>query len=74
LEQRRQELVNLQGENTRREAQFAAEALAVQLTPYKELEARLLLALAFRDFAENAQKIGSLTITSEILEQLLNTR
>jgi hypothetical protein len=74
LEQRRQELVSLQGENTRREAQFAAEALAVQLTPYKELEARLLLALAFRDFAENAQKIGSLTITSEILEQLLNAR
>jgi hypothetical protein len=31
-----------------------------------------LLALAFRDFAANAQKIGNLTITSEILEQLLN--
>lgn len=74
LEQRRQELVSLQGENTRRKAEFEAEAERIQLTPYKELESRLLLALAFRDFASNAQKIGNLTITSEILEQLLNTR
>lgn len=74
LEQRRQELVNLQGENTRRKAEFEAEAARIQLTPYRELEARLLLALAFRDFAGNAQKIGNLTITSEILEQLLNSR
>lgn len=74
LEQRRQELVNLQGENTRRMAEFEAESTRIQLTPYKELEARMLLALAFRDFAGNAQKIGNLTITSEILEQLLNSR
>jgi regulator of protease activity HflC (stomatin/prohibitin superfamily) len=74
LEQRRQELVSLQGENTRRKAEFEAEAERIQLAPYKELEGRLLLALAFRDFASNAQKIGNLTITSEILEQLLNAR
>lgn len=74
LEQRRSDLVNLQGENSRKKAEFEAEAARIQLTPYKELEARLLLALAFRDFAANAQKIGNLTITSEILEQLLNTR
>jgi regulator of protease activity HflC (stomatin/prohibitin superfamily) len=74
LEQRRQQLVSLQGENTRRKAEFEAEAERIQLAPYKELEGRLLLALAFRDFASNAQKIGNLTITSEILEQLLNAR
>ncbi len=72
LEQRRQELVNLQGENARKQAEFDAEATRIQLTPYQTLEARLVLALAFRDLAENAQKIGNLTITSEILEQLLN--
>lgn len=72
LEQRRQDLVNLQGENARKQAEFDAEATRIQLTPYQALEARLVLALAFRNLAENAEKIGNLTITSEILEQLLN--
>jgi hypothetical protein len=71
LEQRRNELVNLTGENERTKAEFEAEATRIQLTPFRELEARQILALAFRDFAENARKIGNLTITSEILEQLL---
>ena len=74
LEQRRQDLVNLQGENARKQAEFEAEAVRVQLVPFQTLDARLLLALAFRDLAGNAQKIGNLTITSEILEQLLNGR
>ena len=74
LEQRRQELVDLQGANARKQAEFEAEATRIQLTPYQQLESRLLMALAFRNFAENAQKIGNLTITSEILEQLLNTK
>ncbi|HEY4386131.1 MAG TPA: SPFH domain-containing protein [Ktedonobacteraceae bacterium] len=73
LEQRRQQLVALQGENTRQKAEFAAEAMRIELGPYQNLDTRLLLALAFRDFAENSQKIGNLTITSEILERLLNT-
>ncbi|MBA2679506.1 MAG: SPFH domain-containing protein [Ktedonobacteraceae bacterium] len=72
LEQRRQELVNLQGENERKQAEFEAEVTRIQLTPYQAFEARLLLALAMRDLAGNAQKIGNLTITSEILEQILN--
>lgn len=71
LEQRRNELVNLEGENARKKAEFEAEAMRIQLTPFRELESRQILALAFRDFAENARKIGNLTITSEILEQLL---
>jgi hypothetical protein len=72
LEQRRQELVNLQGENTRQQATFAAEATQIGLAPYTTLDTRLVLALAFRDFAANADRIGNLTITSEILERLLN--
>ena len=55
-----------------KQAEFEAEAVRVQLVPFQTLDARLLLALAFRDLAGNAQKIGNLTITSEILEQLLN--
>lgn len=73
LEKRRQELVDLQGENARKQAEFAAEATRIELSPYLNLDTRLLLALAFRDFAGNAEKIGNLTITSEILEQLLNS-
>lgn len=71
LEQRRQELVALQGENARRTAEFEAESTRIRLTPYQALEPRLLLALAMRELAGNAGKIGNLTITSEILEQLL---
>jgi hypothetical protein len=74
LEQRRQELIALQGANTQAQAAFEAEALRIQLTPYQALDPRLVLGLAFRDFAANAPKIGNLTITSEILEQLLNGR
>ncbi|HEU4324382.1 MAG TPA: SPFH domain-containing protein [Roseiflexaceae bacterium] len=74
LEQRRRELVGLQGENARAQAAFEADALRTQLEPYREIDQRMLMALAFRDFAGNAQKIGNLTITTEILEQLLNGR
>jgi regulator of protease activity HflC (stomatin/prohibitin superfamily) len=71
LEQRRQELVVLEGENNRQKAEFAAEATRLQLSPYTEISPQRLLALAMRDFAFNSNKIGNLTITSEILEQLL---
>jgi len=72
LEQRRQQLVDLEGENARKQAEFAAEAVRIQLVPYQTFDSRILLALAFRDFAKNSEKIGNLTITSEILERLLN--
>jgi len=72
LEQRRQEFVDLQGDNIRKQATFTSEATRIELEPFATLSPQLLLALAFRDFATNAQKIGNLTISSEILEQLLN--
>jgi hypothetical protein len=74
LENRRQQLVDLQGTNARRQAEFEAEGTRISLAPYTELDARLLMALAFRNFADNAGKIGNLTITSEILDQLLNAK
>jgi len=74
LEQRRQNLVDLQGANARKQAEFEAETTRLQLAPYQSLDTRLLMALAFRNFADNAQKIGNLTITSEILDQLLNSK
>jgi regulator of protease activity HflC (stomatin/prohibitin superfamily) len=73
LEERRRELVDLQGENTRKQAEVEAESLRIRLAPYQDLASSKVVALAFRDFADNAQKIGNLTITSEILEQLLRS-
>lgn len=72
LEQRRQEFVTLSGENARREAEFEAAGTHIRLVPYQTIDPRILLGLAFRDFAINADRIGNLTITAEILEQLLN--
>jgi hypothetical protein len=43
------------------------------LEPYQGIASSQVLALAFRDFADNAQKIGNLTITSDVLERLLNS-
>jgi regulator of protease activity HflC (stomatin/prohibitin superfamily) len=72
LAQRRRELVDLEGENARKQAEFEAEATRIRLAPYQNLASDQLLALAFRDFASHANKIGNLTITSEIMEQILN--
>jgi SPFH domain / Band 7 family len=74
LEQRRQQLVELEGANARARAEFEAEATRIRLTPFQALEPRLVLALAFRDMAANADKIGNLTITTEVLEELLQAR
>ena len=71
LEQRRQELVDLQGQNNRKQAEYDAQATETRLTPFKNVPPRTLLALAMRDMAENAEKIGNLTITPDILAALL---
>ncbi len=85
LEERRQQLIDLQGGNALREAenrgkaaelesQFQAKAKAATLAVYKSFEPRALLALALTEMGENAGNIGTLTITSEILASLLNGR
>jgi regulator of protease activity HflC (stomatin/prohibitin superfamily) len=72
LEEKRRELVDLQGRNGQQQAEYEASATAVRLTPYKELAPQTLLALALKELAQNADQIGNLTITSEILASLLN--
>lgn len=72
LEEKRRELVDLQGRNNQQQAEYEASATAVRLTPYKELMPQTLLALAIKELAQNADQIGNLTITSEILASLLN--
>jgi hypothetical protein len=83
LEQKRRQLIDLQGENELREAEnrgraleqeaeYRARARERELAVYKALDPRAILALAMNDLGQNAGKIGNLTITSEMLAALLN--
>jgi hypothetical protein len=83
LEEQRQRFIALEGENARQqaeargrafevEAEYKARALSLELEAYKTLDPRATLALAMRDLGQNADKVGNLTITSEILAALVN--
>ena len=74
LEERRKELVELQGENNRKEAEFDAEAIKLRFAAYQTVDPKTLLALAMKELAENADKIGNLTITPDILGTILEAR
>jgi len=86
LEQGRAALVDHRVENERKETQARAAALRAMLEPLKEvdwrtlmaaqsggLDARQLIALAFRDLADNAEKVGTLNISPDLLHALLGT-
>lgn len=83
LEQQRQKLIDLQAENSLREAQgrgkaleeeasYRARAKQMELKVYGAIEPRKVLALALNELGQNAGRIGNLTVTSEILAGLLN--
>lgn len=84
LEQRRTELLGQRVENERKEADSRAYALSAVLSPVKDMDWRTLMAvnagkidaktsiaMAFRDLAENAAKIGEVNISPELLAGLL---
>ena len=84
VESQRSGLIEKQVENERRVADTRAYALEATLRPLKEMDWRTLMAvssgkmdsktsiaMAFRDLAENAQKIGQLNISPDLLEMLL---
>ncbi|MEX2561415.1 MAG: SPFH domain-containing protein [Pirellulales bacterium] len=83
VEQQRAELVDRRIENEHKEADARAHALRATLDPLKEVDWRTLtavaggvkpdtiIALAFRELAENASKIGELNISPELLNTLL---
>ena len=83
IEQQRGELVNQQVANQSKEAQAQAEALKAILEPVKDidwktllatrgsLDSNQLIAMAFRDLADNAEKIGTLNISPDLMNTLL---
>ena len=85
VEDQRTDLIAKQTENARKDADSRAYALRATLEPlekadWKTLMAvsanggdpRTLIALAFRELAENAQKIGELNMSPDLLKSLLN--
>jgi hypothetical protein len=82
LEEKRQGLIALQGANTLKEADFQAQAREraadaeakasqLQLGVFRELDPRALLAYALHELGANAGRVGNLTITTELLSELL---
>lgn len=84
LEEQRAVLVEKRSRNERADADTRAYALEAVLRPVRAtdwktlmtvtpgaLDPRLSIAVAFRELAENAGKIGELTITPDLLNQLL---
>ena len=71
LEKERKELVELEGNNAIKEAEYQSKVLNLGLVPYKELDPKMLLALGFKSLGEKADKIGNLTITPDLLSSVL---
>lgn len=74
LEQQRKALVELEGENARKEAEFDAQATKTRFAAYQGADPRVLLALSMKELAENADKIGTLMITPELLGTILDSQ
>ena len=84
IEQQRAALMEKRIENDRKEADSRAYALEVTLKPMRDMDwrtmmtlsqqggdPRMMIALAFQEMASNAQKIGELNISPDLLRSLV---
>ncbi|MDD5123429.1 SPFH domain-containing protein [Methylovulum sp.] len=86
VEHQRKLLIDQKTTNEMKEADAKGYVVETTLKPYKEMDWRLItalnnnpdprlsIALAFRELAENAQKIGNLNISPELLESILGNK
>ena len=86
VEKQRELLIEQKTANERKEAETQGFVIETTLKPYKDIDWKTLtalnnnpdprfnIALAFRELAENADKIGNLNISPELLESLLNDK
>jgi regulator of protease activity HflC (stomatin/prohibitin superfamily) len=85
LEEQRRSLVELKAANSRQEADSQAYTVEATLRPLMALDPaaleilasgsmdpRLLVAKAFKDMADNANKVGQLNITPDLLRSLID--
>jgi hypothetical protein len=86
LEEQRSRLTDQKTDNERKEADSRAYALKAVITPVQDLDWRLLMmlnpqggdakntiAMAFHELANNAEKIGELNISPDLLRSLIST-
>lgn len=71
LENRRKDLVDTQARNRLALAEAEAKAEELKLSPYGELEPQVLVGLALKEWATAGGQIGNLTITPDMLGQLV---
>lgn len=86
VENQRKELIEQRTANDKKEAETQGYVIETTLKPYKEMDWKILTALnnnpdpkfnislAFRQLAENADKIGNLNISPELLDSILNDK
>ncbi|MHA4894040.1 SPFH domain-containing protein [Pedobacter sp. PWIIR3] len=86
VENQRKQFIEQKTANDKIEAETQGYVLEATLKPYKEMDWKILtalnnnsdprfnIALAFRELAENADKIGNLNISPDLLNSLLSER
>ena len=74
LAEQRSRLIELEGANRVREAETKAEALRQELAATAGADPARITAMALREMARRADKIGSLNFTPEVLAGLLDGR
>ncbi|MDP4212813.1 MAG: SPFH domain-containing protein [Bacteroidota bacterium] len=86
VENQRKLLIEQKTANERNEADTQGYVVETTLKPYKEMDWKIItalnnnpdpkfnIALAFRELAENANKIGNLNISPELLESVLKDK
>jgi hypothetical protein len=87
VEEQKTKLVQLQAENDKKVADSKGYMIEKTLQPYKELDWKTLMAIqpgnmsamdniafAFRELAENSEKIGTLNITPDLLETVIKNQ
>jgi len=84
VEEKRKAFIEVQSDNDRKQADAQGYAIAAIMKAYKDVDWKTLMAishggqdpraniaLAFRELAENADKIGTLNITPDLLDQVM---
>jgi regulator of protease activity HflC (stomatin/prohibitin superfamily) len=87
IENQKTKLIEMQVNNEKKMADSKGYTLEKTLNPYKNIDWRILTALnagnvsaldnigfAFRELAENSQKIGTLNITPDFLEKVIESQ
>jgi hypothetical protein len=86
VEEQRSQLINRRVENERKDADSRAYTLTETLKPLRGLDWKTLMmlggkgadpkamiAMAFQEMAENAQKIGELNVSPDLLKSLVSS-